>query len=58
MSVDAAPDPRRVRTMFGKIVPRYDLMNRVMTLGRDGAWRRATVDAVAPTAGGRVLDVG
>jgi demethylmenaquinone methyltransferase/2-methoxy-6-polyprenyl-1,4-benzoquinol methylase len=44
--------------MFGKIVPRYDLMNRVMTLGRDGAWRRATVEAVKPTTGGRVLDVG
>jgi demethylmenaquinone methyltransferase/2-methoxy-6-polyprenyl-1,4-benzoquinol methylase len=44
--------------MFGKIVPRYDLMNRVMTFGRDGAWRRATVEAVAPTATGRALDVG
>src|SRR5947209_13103254 len=44
--------------MFASITPRYDLMNRLMTLGRDGAWRRAAVAAVAPTAGGRVLDVG
>lgn len=58
MSVDSSPDPARVRAMFDKIAGRYDLMNRVMTLGRDSAWRRATVEAVAPSAGGRVLDVG
>jgi demethylmenaquinone methyltransferase/2-methoxy-6-polyprenyl-1,4-benzoquinol methylase len=33
-------------------------MNRLMTLGRDGAWRRATVQAIAPSAGSRALDVG
>jgi demethylmenaquinone methyltransferase/2-methoxy-6-polyprenyl-1,4-benzoquinol methylase len=44
--------------MFARIVPRYDLMNRLMTLGRDAAWRQATVDAVAPTSSARVLDVG
>jgi demethylmenaquinone methyltransferase/2-methoxy-6-polyprenyl-1,4-benzoquinol methylase len=44
--------------MFARIVPRYDLMNRLMTLGRDRAWRRATVLAVAPRAGSRALDLG
>lgn len=55
---DATPDPARVRAMFARITPRYDLMNRLMTFGRDGAWRRATVDALAPTSTARVLDVG
>jgi demethylmenaquinone methyltransferase/2-methoxy-6-polyprenyl-1,4-benzoquinol methylase len=44
--------------MFARIAPRYDLMNRLMTLGRDRAWRRATVLAVAPRVGSRALDLG
>jgi demethylmenaquinone methyltransferase/2-methoxy-6-polyprenyl-1,4-benzoquinol methylase len=42
--------------MFGAISRRYDLMNRLMTLGRDRAWRTETV-ANALSRPGAVLDV-
>ncbi|MCZ7542726.1 MAG: class I SAM-dependent methyltransferase [Anaerolineae bacterium] len=46
-----------VREMFGRIAGRYDLMNRLMTFGRDRAWRRYVVDQAALPPGGRLLDV-
>jgi demethylmenaquinone methyltransferase / 2-methoxy-6-polyprenyl-1,4-benzoquinol methylase len=51
--VTLAPDA--VRTMFDRIAPVYDAMNRVMTAGLDLRWRRlAAVEVVRP--GDRVLD--
>ena len=44
-----------VRTMFDRIAPVYDAMNRVMTAGLDQRWRRETVEAVV-RPGDRVLD--
>jgi demethylmenaquinone methyltransferase/2-methoxy-6-polyprenyl-1,4-benzoquinol methylase len=44
-----------VRAMFDRIAPVYDLMNRVMTAGLDGRWRRLTAEAVV-ARGDRVLD--
>jgi demethylmenaquinone methyltransferase/2-methoxy-6-polyprenyl-1,4-benzoquinol methylase len=43
--------------MFARIAPRYDLMNRLMTAGRDQAWRRTAARLGAPRPGGLVLDV-
>jgi demethylmenaquinone methyltransferase/2-methoxy-6-polyprenyl-1,4-benzoquinol methylase len=41
--------------MFDRIAPVYDVMNRVMTAGLDGRWRRLTAEAVV-RPGDRVLD--
>jgi demethylmenaquinone methyltransferase/2-methoxy-6-polyprenyl-1,4-benzoquinol methylase len=49
--------PADVRAMFDRIAGRYQLMNALMTFGRDRAWRRAVVLAAALPAGGRLLDL-
>jgi demethylmenaquinone methyltransferase/2-methoxy-6-polyprenyl-1,4-benzoquinol methylase len=41
--------------MFDRIAPVYDAMNRAMTVGLDGRWRRRTAEAVV-RPGDRVLD--
>ena len=46
-----------VQAMFERIAARYDLMNRLMTLGQDRAWRRVMVDHSHLPRGGRLLDV-
>ncbi len=46
-----------VRSMFDAIAPRYDLVNRVMTLGLDQRWRRATVAALGLPEGSVVVDL-
>ena len=47
--------PEGVRTMFDRIAPVYDAMNRVMTAGLDVRWRRLAAHAVV-RPGDRVLD--
>jgi len=46
-----------VRAMFDRIAPRYDLLNRVMTLKVDQAWRRRLLADLAPRGGERLLDL-
>jgi len=45
------------RRMFSRIAHRYDLLNRVMTLGRDGAWRQAAAVLAAPKGCRLALDM-
>lgn len=47
--------PRPSDAIFARIARRYDLLNRVLTFGRDQAWRRSAVDRLPP---GRLLDLG
>ncbi len=43
--------------MFDQIAGRYDMLNRLMSMGIDQSWRRKTVAAMALPAGARVLDL-
>lgn len=47
----------QVRQMFAAIHDRYDRMNRLMTLGRDLAWRRVALRETALPPEGLLLDV-
>ncbi|RMG65001.1 MAG: ubiquinone/menaquinone biosynthesis methyltransferase [Chloroflexi bacterium] len=48
---------KRVQAMFSRITRRYDLMNRMMTGGRDQAWRRIAARELGLSAGALVLDL-
>jgi demethylmenaquinone methyltransferase/2-methoxy-6-polyprenyl-1,4-benzoquinol methylase len=53
----AADHAAAIRDMFGRIAPRYDLMNRLMTFGQDLRWRRYVLRRAAPPPGGWLLDI-
>ena len=62
--VPDAPDPRpgrtdagQVRDMFDQIARRYDLLNSLLSAGRDAAWRRAAAAATRLRPGDSALDV-
>ena len=46
-----------VRAMFDSIASRYELLNRVLSFGLDGYWRRRTISAVSRAGGRVVLDL-
>lgn len=47
-----------VQNMFTRIAPRYDLMNRLMTMGQDIVWRKQVVRLARLQPGQRMLDLG
>lgn len=57
-----APNPDRkaardVREMFARVSSRYDLINRIISLGLDDRWRRRAADLAELSGSERVLDV-
>ncbi|MCD4749652.1 MAG: ubiquinone/menaquinone biosynthesis methyltransferase [Thermoanaerobaculales bacterium] len=46
-----------IRRMFGRIARRYDLLNRVLSLGRDRGWRRLLAQRVVATRPRLILDI-
>lgn len=48
---------RGIRDMFDAIAPRYDFLNRLLSLGIDRRWRSFAVGQLQIPAGGKVLDV-
>jgi demethylmenaquinone methyltransferase / 2-methoxy-6-polyprenyl-1,4-benzoquinol methylase len=51
------PTTEKVRGVFSRIAPTYDLLNRVISLGMDEGLRRRTVDLAELTPSSRVLDL-
>lgn len=49
--------PADVSTMFDQVSSKYDLMNDVLSAYNSRLWRVATVKAIAPRKGMRVLDL-
>ena len=47
----------RIKNLFSVIARHYDLLNALLSLKRDSAWRRETVKASAVQPSSRVLDV-
>jgi len=58
MSLAGSDRAGYVRDVFGRIAPRYDLMNRLMTAGQDIHWRQEAIRWLRLQPGDRVLDLG
>ncbi|MBU1196214.1 MAG: bifunctional demethylmenaquinone methyltransferase/2-methoxy-6-polyprenyl-1,4-benzoquinol methylase UbiE [Proteobacteria bacterium] len=46
-----------VKGMFDKIAPKYDFLNRLLSLGQDTVWRKQMVQAATLEKDCRILDV-
>lgn len=46
-----------VEQMFDRIAPRYDLLNRLLSLGIDVSWRKRAISYLKPAQPAEILDV-
>jgi demethylmenaquinone methyltransferase/2-methoxy-6-polyprenyl-1,4-benzoquinol methylase len=51
------PEASAVREMFERVAPRYDLLNRVLSLGIDRHWRRRVVESLEIGPEHQVIDL-
>lgn len=54
---ESAARKHQALDLFRNLPSRYDRLSAALSFYQDPRWRRALVDAIAPTAGQRILDV-
>jgi demethylmenaquinone methyltransferase/2-methoxy-6-polyprenyl-1,4-benzoquinol methylase len=56
-TADLGKDPQEVAGMFDKVASGYDRTNAILSGGNAALWRMATVNAIAPKPGEKILDI-
>ena len=54
---EQAGKQEQVARMFDAVAPRYDLVNRIVSMGQDQRWRRYAIRQLGALEGSRVLDL-
>lgn len=52
-----APPGAEIQALFGEVAPRYDRLNRILSLGLDQRWRRRALEQLGLKPGARILDL-
>ena len=56
-TADLGKDPKEVAGMFDKVAAGYDRTNAILSGGNAALWRTATVKAINPQPGEKILDI-
>jgi demethylmenaquinone methyltransferase/2-methoxy-6-polyprenyl-1,4-benzoquinol methylase len=59
MDIFATAETKRLynRELFREVAPRYDLVTRILSFGRDAAWKRALISRLSSENVHRILDL-
>jgi demethylmenaquinone methyltransferase/2-methoxy-6-polyprenyl-1,4-benzoquinol methylase len=57
MAIQSPQSEQQIASMFDRIAPKYDFLNRLLSAKQDQRWRRILVEKVLYTPQGRHLDV-